>query len=315
MTLRNRFALVLAILSLSVVAPVKAIDFLYAVDEAGNKIGKYNTDGTTVNANFIANSTPHAMAFDATNNILVTGFTSGYVAKYDHAGNLLNANYLDPGSIANPMGIGVDGSGSIFVINNGNNLISKYNADGSTVNAAYVDTKTGSDNPSPDGLLIQNNLVNVVKWATSNVGQYTTAGSSGSILNDNFLVAPSIPTWRPFNVATDTNGNYYVTGSSVVAKFDSSGNLVNDNFISFSGAYGIAIDSNNNIYLGSQSGSSIAKYSSTGALINASLISGFSGVTNIVLERNAVPEPSTYALAAIASGVLAHIARRRKRKA
>jgi len=293
----------IACLLLAAGASVRA-DSLFLVQEtASGKIGKYDsTTGSAINQNFITGlNTPHAMAFDSSLNIYVTGFTNNYVAKYASDGTLINSHYISSG-LSNPTGIAVDASGKIFVVENGNNYVSKYNADGSVVNTTFINVAT-----SPDGILISGSDMYVVRWASSAVGKYTTDGAT---TNASFLSYTGI-TWRPYNVARDSLGNFYVTGNDRVIKFASDGTLINSNLISFTGAYGLAIDSGDNLFVGAYGGSTIAKYTTNGAVINANFITGVNNVTGIVVQT--VPEPATSALVILGGGGLAWFACSRRK--
>lgn len=300
------FISALALLSVQV---SHAADFLYLVEQGGNKVSRYFTDGTVDDANFITGvSTPSHMAFDSSLNIYLTGFTSGYVAKYALDGTVINSNFLTSG-LANPLGIAVNPSnGEIFVVNNGNNQVSKYQADGVLINASFQNVAT-----SPDGILLEGNDMLVVRWASSAVGRYTNTGVNGSTVNATFLTS-NVPTWRPFSIAKDSLGNYFVSGSDRVLKFDSSGVQDTGWVINYTGAYGLAIDSQDNIYVGAYGGTSIGKFASTGATINANFITGVSSVTSIAIQQN-VPEPSTYALVGIAAIVMGAASKRKRSKA
>ena len=77
--------------------------------------------------------------------------------------------------------------------------------------------------------------------------------------------------------------------------------------------FGLAIDSLDNIYVANSSNGTISKFSPTGTFLT-SWSTGSTGPFFLAFKPTptAVPEPSTYALAAIASGVMAAVARRRK---
>lgn len=285
-----------------------AADFLYLVEYNANKVSRWNTDGSVENANFITGvSTPHSIAFDSALNIYLTGFTSGYVAKYDLDGNVINSNYITSG-LANPTGIGVKQStGEIYVVNNGNNEVSKYNADGSLINATFQNVAT-----SPDGILIQGDDMFVVRWASSAVGLYSNTGTNGSTINASYMTTTDVSPWRPFQIARDSQGNFYVTGNDRVLKFGSDGTQVGGWVINYTGAYGVAVDSSDNIYVGAFNGTSIGKFASDSTTINANFITGVDSVTGIAIQQN-VPEPSTYALGAIGTIMMAAIARRKRK--
>lgn len=279
---------------------------LYLVSEVASpngKIGKFDSStGAAINANFLTGlASPHSMAFspDLTN-FYVTNFTSN-VAKYTSSGSLVSSNFFS--GVNQGSGITTDpATGAVFVVNNGGGggvqWLNKFNPDGTVVNNTFVNVAT-----SPDGVLIDGTAALVVRWASSAVGKYVstgTGGTPGTTINASFLTNPGVGTWRPFNVAKDSAGNYYVTGNSLVSKFASNGSLISQNFISFTNAYGIAIDENDNIFVGAQNGSVIGKYSSSGAVINSSFITGVANVTSIVIEPAAVPEPASLGCAVVA---------------
>lgn len=305
-------------------------DSLYAVSSNGGWIGTYSTvSGSAINANLVTGLiSPEAIAFDPALNFYVTGFTGEYVAKYQQNGTLINANYLTPGDFRQPTGIAVNGAGEIFVVNNAlmtnpndseqqECTVSKFDANGSIINTWYVPTPG-----SPTGAMLDGsgNLY-VVRWAESAVGRYTSSGTAGTILNANFLTTgATIDTWRPFNVARDSQGNFYVTGNSpytnesMVSKFASDGSLINPRLIGFTAfdqAYGLAIDSQDNIFVGSYGGTTIGKYRPDGSVVNANFITGLSGVTSLAIQP--VPEPATYAVSALGLAGLAWLARRREK--
>lgn len=297
------FVTALALLSAQV---SQAADFLYLVENGGNKVSRYFTDGSADNTNFITGvSTPSHIAFDSALNIYLTGFTSGYVAKYGLNGSLINSNFLTSG-LSNPSGIAVNPSnGEIFVVNNGNNEVSKYQANGTLINATFQNVAT-----SPDGILLEGDNMLVVRWASSAVGSYTNTGTNGTTNNASFLTS-NVPTWRPFSIAKDSQGNYFVSGSDRVLKFSSAGVQDTGWVINYNGAYGLAIDSQDNIYVGAFNGTTVGKFASNGSTINANFITGVNSVTSIAIQQN-VPEPSTYVLGGLATLILCAVARRRR---
>ena len=288
-------------------------DSLYAVSANGGWIGTYSTvSGSAFNANLVTGLiSPEAIAFDPSLNFYVTGFSGEYVAKYQQDGTLINANYLNPSDFRQPTGIAVNAAGEIFVVNNAlmpyqggsECTVSKFQADGTLINSAYVPVPG-----SPAGATLDSADLNVVRWAESAVGQYTTSGTEGTILNASFLTTgTAINTWRPYNVARDSQGNFYVTGmapfddTSMVSKFASDGTLIDASLISVYSPgfaqgyfYGLAIDSQDNIFVGTYNGTTIGKYRPDGTVVNASFITGLGGVTSLVVQP--VPEPSTYAI-------------------
>ena len=295
------------------------------MSSGAGSIGTYSSvTGAAIDASLVTGlGTPEAIAFDPSLNFYVTGFTNQYVAKYANNGTLINADYLTYGDFNQPTGIAVNGAGEIFVVNNGlmpygaegECTVSKFQADGTLINSGYVPVPG-----SPAGAVVEpSGDLYVVRWAESAVGKYTSSGTTGTIIDASFLTTgTAIDTWRPFNVARDSQGNFYVTGNapfsdeSMVSKFASDGTLIDARLISFNAfnqAYGLAIDSQDNIFVGSYAGSTIGKYRPDGSVVDASFITGLPGVTSIAIQP--VPEPSTWALAVIGLAGAGWVARRR----
>jgi hypothetical protein len=286
---------------------------LYLVSEVAapnGKIGKFDsTTGAAINANFVTGlASPHSLAFSPdASTFYVTNFTTS-VRKYAADGTLVSGSYFS--GVNQGSGITTDpSSGAVFVVNNGGGggtqWLNKFNPDGTVINNNFANVAT-----SPDGVLIDGTAALVVRWASSAVGKYVATGTTGTTINATFLTNPGVGTWRPFNVAKDSQGNYYVTGNSRVSKFGPTGTLIAQDFISFTNAYGIAIDENDDIFVGAQNGSVVGKYSSTGSAINASFITGVANITGIVVAP--VPEPATYALAALGAAGLGWVVHRRR---
>jgi DNA-binding beta-propeller fold protein YncE len=114
-------------------------------------------------------------------------------------------------------------------------------------------------------------------------------------------------------LAFDSSGYLYAANntSSTISKFDSAGIFVSS-FSSIS-AYprGLAFDSLGNLYVShSGSNNTISKFDPSGNFLTSWSMT--STPRYIAFQPVSVPEPSTYALAAIATGVMAAVARRRK---
>ncbi|MCY2934688.1 MAG: PEP-CTERM sorting domain-containing protein [Planctomycetota bacterium] len=103
-------------------------------------------------------------------------------------------------------------------------------------------------------------------------------------------------------VSFDTTGNVGSTIAASVATFAST-NLISPQ--------GLAFDSSGNLYATNSSNNTISKFNSSGSFLT-SWSTGAAAPIFLAFKPVSVPEPSTYALAAIATGVMAYLARRRK---
>ena len=103
-------------------------------------------------------------------------------------------------------------------------------------------------------------------------------------------------------VSYDTSSGVAATIAASKATFAST-NLANP--------VGLAFDSSGNLYAANETNRTISKFSSSGTFLT-SWSTGSSKPVYLAFKPVTVPEPSTYALATIATGVMAYLARRRK---
>ena len=103
-------------------------------------------------------------------------------------------------------------------------------------------------------------------------------------------------------VTYDTTGNVGSTISASVATFANS---------NLSGPRGLAFDTSGNLYAANSDNRTISKFDSSGTFLT-SWSTGILTPEYLAFKPVSVPEPSTYALATIATGVMAYLARRRK---
>ncbi|MEI7923694.1 MAG: PEP-CTERM sorting domain-containing protein [Planctomycetota bacterium] len=80
--------------------------------------------------------------------------------------------------------------------------------------------------------------------------------------------------------------------------------------MNLNGPNGLKFDSTGNLYVVNYTNSTISKFNSSGTFLTS--WSTGSSPTFLAFKPVTVPEPSTYALATIATGVMAYLARRRK---
>jgi sugar lactone lactonase YvrE len=232
------------------------------------------------------------------NNTIVTYDTTGNIGSTIAASMATFAST----NLSNPQGLAFDSTGNLYAANFGDSTISKFNSSG-----AYVSNITTTLR-FPFGLAIDTS--GNLYAANSDDSTISKFNSSGAYLSN---ITTNLST--PLGLAFDSSGNLYAAnnGNNTISKFNSSGAYVSSGSIgstNLSGPYGLAFDSTGNLYAANNGNSTISKFNSSGTF----LTSWSTGATPrfLAFKPVTVPEPSTYALAAIATGVMAYLARRRK---
>ena len=156
-------------------------------------------------------------------------------------------------------------------------------------------------------------MLYVTLSGSNTIVSYDTSRGVGSAIAATVTTFANSQLNYPKGLAFDTSGNLYAanSGTNTISKFDSSGGYVSMISSNLSGPVGLAFDSSGNLYAANNTSKTISKFDSSGNFLTSWGTSGSSG-TYLAFRPVSVPEPSTYALAAIATGVMAAIARRRK---
>jgi DNA-binding beta-propeller fold protein YncE len=151
-----------------------------------------------------------------------------------------------------------------------------------------------------------------VTLSDNTIVKYDTTGNVGAAIQATQATFVSSSLNNPQGLAFDSSGNLYASnsGDNTISKFDSAGLFKSSISSNLSSPQGLAFDSSGNLYAVNAGNDSISKFNSDGNFVTR----WFTTATprSIAFKPVAVPEPSTYALGAIAAGVMAAIARRRK---
>ena len=292
---------------LAFAAPLPAVDMLY-VALANDTIVSYDTTGnvgSTIAASVATFASSNlsgvkGLVFDSSSNLYAANNGGTYVntiSKFNSSGAYLS-NII--GNLTSPAGLAFDISGNLYAANFTANTISKFNSSG-----AYVSNISGNLN-GPQGLAcdISGNLY-VANNNNNTISKFNSSGAYVSSISGNLN--------GPLGLAFDISGNLYAANAnnSTISKFNSSDGYL----ISISGnlnvPYSLAFDSSGNLYAANFGDSTISKFNSSGTFLT-SWSTGSAKPQFLAFKPVSVPEPSTYAMAAIATGVMAAVARRRK---
>ncbi len=284
-------------------------------------------------------STGGYLALDASHNFYL-GAENSAVIKYDASGTYTYAigqrggqTGSDNSHFAAPEGIATNSTGRLFVADYGNNRVQVFNSsDGS-----YSATITGGSTTftgAPQGVAADNNG-NI--YVTDGSNQIQKFDSSGTYLRT--ITAA----YAPGRIAVDSNGNIFEALGAGLGKYDSNGNLLS----SFGGytylhqPIGIAIDSNNNVFVTDNSNNNVTEFDNNGNFVSqfgspGSGVGQLSDPFGIAIDASnnvfvvdsgndrivefssslaAVPEPSSFILCGLlgASGFGAYLWRRSRR--
>ena len=228
---------------------------LYVANLGNGTIGKYNSNGGTIDASFVTGlREPFGLAFDNSGNLYVSNsYYFGKIGKYNSNGGVLNANLVT--GLTGPYGIAFDTSGNLYVATLFNSTIGKYDSNGGVLNANFITGLSGLD---PVGIAFDNsgNLY-VSKIGNNTIGKYD---SNGGVLNANFITGLS----GPFFLAFDNFGNLYVSNiDGTIGKYNSNGETIDANFITLTEPFGIAFDTSGNLYVSENGNDTVIKYSLT----------------------------------------------------
>ena len=205
-------------------------------------------------------------------------------------------------NLNSPNGLAFDSSGNLYAANFGNNTISKFNSSGAYVSSGSIPS---TNLAGPYGLAFDSsgNLY-AANASNSTISKFDSSGVYQSNITSNLN--------SPIGLAIDSSGNLYAANyGNTISKFNSSGAYVSSISGNLDGPYSLASDSSGNLYAANYANSTISKFDSSGSFLT-SWSTGFAKPSFLAFKPVSVPEPSTYALAAIATGVMAYLARRRK---
>jgi streptogramin lyase len=246
---------------------------------------------------------PFSVAVDSSGNVyvadtgnnLVRAITpAGLVSTFAGNGKEGAVNGTDSTSFRSPFGVAVDGSGNLYVADYGNNLIRMINKAG-VVSTLAGTGATGADNGAgtiatfnlPESVAVDaagnvyvaDNANNLIRKITPAGVVSTLAGTGMAGSANGTGTAASFNS--PFGVAVDGSGNVYVAdaGNNMIRKISQAGvvitvagsgargaNNATGAAASFNTPSGLAVDSNDNIYVADEGNNLVRKITAAGAV-------------------------------------------------
>lgn len=282
--------------------PARA-DNLFVAEGSANTIGEFPTTGGvgTVFASDSLLNNPNGLAFNSAGNLFVGNYAGNSIIEYMPNG--VGSVFASTGLNA-PYGLAFDNSGNLFVANAGvtGGYIEKYTASG----VGTVFASSGLSYPTGMAFNSSGNLF-VANFMGNSIEQFTPA-DVGSVFTSTGLNSPQ-------GIAFDRNGNLYVAnsangnpGSGYIEKYTPAG--VGSVFAS--GLYfpdGLAFDSAGDLFATSRgtSNNEIYEFSPSGA--ESVLTTDVTNPEYLAIE--ATPEPSTWALLCLGTGIFMYVRHRR----
>ena len=307
--MKSKYVFAVFAMLLGIVSPVSAADLLYVSMENGTVV-TYDTTSNfgptiaTTKALFANTQDTHpwGIAFDSSGNIFVANYSSNSIAKYNSSGQYLS-NIGGPSNLSGTTGIAFDSSWNLFAANSMSNSISKFDSSGRFVSniTTNLDYINGLAFDSVGNLYASNSRSNsVTKFDASGVyvGKITSSIS------------------YPFGLAFNSSGNLYVAnrrGYSVNI-YNPSGAYVGSITENLNMPTGLAFDSLGNMYVADDNDHTIKKYDKSGNYLTSWSTPSFPNALAFKPSTVTIPEPSTYALAAIATSTIAYLVRKRHLK-
>jgi sugar lactone lactonase YvrE len=276
----------------------RAVDILY-VTRLDNKVQKFDTVGNSLGFFATTNmNQPRGLAFDSAGNLFVANQANNTISKYNSAGVYVS-NITS--NLSSPQGLAFDSSGNLYAANQNSNTITKYNSSGTYLSsigdASNVYQATGVAITSAGNIYASS-------LGYSQVNRFNSTGTYQSNINSGVD--------SPYGVTLDSTNNLFVANwnNNTVTKYNSSGALLSTISSNLYNPVSVTFDSQGYLYVLGDNGG-VNKFNSSGTFMTSWNV----GVSSSYITfRSVVPEPSTYALVAIATGVMAAVTHRRRQK-
>ncbi len=307
--MKSKSNLVVVFAILTVVAaiwamPTPAYGQIFLSQANQGRIAEYTTSGALVNPSLITGLNAPNNITASGGNLFISLINTGTIAEYTTSGATVNRSLIT--GMNSPAGVAVSG-GNLFAVDEGLGTVGEYTMSGAPVNTSLI---TGL--VSANGIAVSGSNLFVTTGNT--VAEYTT---SGALVNA--ALFPSSNSFYPFDVAV-SGSNLFVVGtfytsspftiSGRLSEYTTSGAPVNIPLAVLSQNSFYVVASGSNLFVNNGFGT-IGEYdATTGAEVNASLITGFPEIAGLAVV---VPEPSTWMLLVTGASALLIFRRRAPR--
>jgi hypothetical protein len=256
---------------------------IFVTNLGSDTIGEYTTSGATVNADLISHASPFAIAVSGSDLFFVSG---DGVHEYTTSGTLVNVFTLGSGTgdLPDQGAIVVSGS-TLFAANTNDAKINEYTTSGTAVNASLVSDSQMSTSP---GLALSGSDLFVAQVTT--IGEYTT---SGATVNAALVSGLNGAT----GIAVSGSDLFVENHNGVIGEYTTSGAVVNADLITLSNPGGptaggadptaIAVSGSDLFIAYGGLYGAIGEFTTSGATVNAELVSGLNNPVGIAIEAAA----------------------------
>ncbi len=226
------------------------------------------------------------------------------IEEFDSTGGVLSTNptvFASTG-LSGPHEMAFDSGGSLYVANSVNNTIGKFYPSGT----GTVFANSGLSSPMGLAFDSKGNLF-VANRGNDTIEEFNSSGTGA-------VFASGLSTFT--GLAFDSAGNLYAAneaGNGTIEKFSLSGGVLSSNSTVFatsglSNPHDLAFDSAGDLYVANNGNNTIVEFDSSGSQVSSSSVPG-----PVMLAMQPIPEPSTWALLAVAFGLLALFSVKRSR--
>lgn len=231
---------------------------VYVVDSDNNRIQKFDNNGVFITKWGSTGSDdgqfsgPSGIAIGSDGSVNVADYYNHRIQKFDSNGNFISK--LITGGF--PTGLAFDASGSLLVLEN--NIVKKFDSNGNLLPVEWgglTDPLSIAVDPAGFVYILDYSNNRIVKF--DNDGQFISAWGCGDA----------------YDIAVSPDGFVYAVESLQVQKFDSNGNPISSwgTFSSKDGSLdfpiGVALDSNQNLYVADYDNNRIQKFDNNGNFV------------------------------------------------